>query len=138
MHVPSLQWCLTLCHPVDYILCQAPLSMGFSRPEYGWVAMPSSRGPFQLRDQTRVSCVSYVVCGFFTHEPSWKPRIRMVLGKAGCLAQGQHLVGGGSCVLSVGRVWVGPHAGGMCREFVRDEPGARQKRTEEQEIYSGE
>ena len=55
---------------------------------------------------------------------------------ASCLALGQHLVGGGSCVLCMVRVWVGPRAGGMCREFVQDEPGARQKRTEEQEIYS--
>ena len=26
--------CLTLCNPMDYIACQAPLSMGFSRQEY--------------------------------------------------------------------------------------------------------
>ena len=56
--------------------------------------------------------------------------------QAGCLARGQRLGGGGSCVLSVG---VGrAMCRGMCREFVRDEPGARQKRTEEQEIHSGE
>ena len=30
----SLQWCLTLCHPVDPVAQQSPLSMGFSRQEY--------------------------------------------------------------------------------------------------------
>ena len=28
------QSCLTLCDPMDYIACQAPLSIGFSRQEY--------------------------------------------------------------------------------------------------------
>ena len=28
------QLCLTLCEPMDYIACQATLSMGFSRQEY--------------------------------------------------------------------------------------------------------
>ena len=32
--VMSLQSCLTLCDPMDYIAHQAPLSMGFSRQEY--------------------------------------------------------------------------------------------------------
>ena len=39
-------------------LHQAPLCMGFSRQELKWVAMPSSRGSCQPRDQTRVSYVS--------------------------------------------------------------------------------
>ena len=26
--------CPTLCDPMDYIVCQAPLSMGFSKQEY--------------------------------------------------------------------------------------------------------
>ena len=33
MHANSLQWCLTLCNPIDYSP-QIPLSMGFSRQEY--------------------------------------------------------------------------------------------------------
>ena len=32
-----------------------------------WVAMPSSRGSSRLRAQTRVSCVSCISGGFFTH-----------------------------------------------------------------------
>ena len=35
----SLQSCLTLCNPMDCIVCQVPLSMGFSRQEY-WRALP--------------------------------------------------------------------------------------------------
>ena len=33
------QLCLTLCDPMDFIACQAPLSMEFSRPEY-WSGLP--------------------------------------------------------------------------------------------------
>ena len=35
--------------------------------------MPSSRGPSQPRDQTRVSCISCVAGGFLTAEPVRKP-----------------------------------------------------------------
>ena len=52
---------------------QAPLSVGFSRQEYcmlsSRVAMTFSRGSFQPRDQTSVSCVSCIAGGFFTAEP---------------------------------------------------------------------
>ena len=34
-----LQSCLTLCDPMDYIACQAPLSKGFSKQEY-WSGLP--------------------------------------------------------------------------------------------------
>ena len=39
MHAQLLQLCLTLCDSMDYIACQAPLSMGFSRQEY-WSELP--------------------------------------------------------------------------------------------------
>ena len=49
------QSCPTLCDPMDCSL-QDPLSMGFSQARIlEWVAMPSSRASFQLRDQTQVS-----------------------------------------------------------------------------------
>ena len=38
-----------------------------------WVAMPSSRGSSQPRDQTHVSCGSCIAGGFFTPEPPGKP-----------------------------------------------------------------
>ena len=33
MHAKSLQLCPTLCDPVDYVACQAPLSMGVCKLE---------------------------------------------------------------------------------------------------------
>jgi len=36
---------------------QAPLSMGFSRQEYLWIAMPSSRGSSQPRNGVHISCI---------------------------------------------------------------------------------
>ena len=39
MRAKSLQWCLTLCDPMDCVAHKAPLSMGFSRQEY-WSGLP--------------------------------------------------------------------------------------------------
>ena len=53
---------------------QAPLSMGILQARLlEWVAMPSSRGSSQPRDQTRVSYSSCITDGFFTAEPPGKP-----------------------------------------------------------------
>ena len=38
-----------------------------------WVTTSSSRGSSQLRDQTRVSNISWIAGGFFTTEPPRKP-----------------------------------------------------------------
>ena len=68
----SLQLCLTLCDP-----------MGFNPPGFSvhgilqarilaWVAIPSSRGSSQPRGQTRVSCISCIAGGFFTHRVTWE------------------------------------------------------------------
>ena len=60
------QWCPTLCSPMD---CSLPGSSvhGFLQTRIlEWVAMLSSRGPSQLRDQTAVSHISctgrWVLC----------------------------------------------------------------------------
>ena len=60
------QSCPTLCHPMDYwwtFAHQVPLSMGFSRQEYGVgfhveSAIPFSRGSSQARDGTWVSLIA--------------------------------------------------------------------------------
>ena len=53
------------------VACQAPLSMGFFQAKMlEWVAISSSRGSPQPRDQTCVSCIAG---GFFTHEPPANP-----------------------------------------------------------------
>ena len=47
---------------------QAPLSMGILKARIlEWAAMPSSRGSSQLRHQTHLICVLFIVGGFFTH-----------------------------------------------------------------------
>ena len=54
-----LQSCPTLCNPMDYIACQAPLSMGILQERIlEWVAMPSSRGSSWPRDSTHVPYAS--------------------------------------------------------------------------------
>ena len=63
MHVQSLQLCLTLCDPMDCspARLQNPGILQARIPD--WVAMPSSRGSSQPRDQTHLS---YLAGGFFT------------------------------------------------------------------------
>ena len=65
--------CVTLCDPVD---CGPPGSSvhGILQPKIlEWIAMPSSRGSSQPRDQTHVSCSSSVAGKFFAAEPPGKP-----------------------------------------------------------------
>ena len=57
------QSCLTLCDPMDYIVCGI-LQVRILE----WVAFPFSRGSSQPRDQKQVSCIAG---GFFT---SWATR----------------------------------------------------------------
>ena len=55
------------------VVHQAYLSMGILQATIlEWVAMPSSRGSSQPRDQTHISCVT---SGFFTTEPRGKLHI---------------------------------------------------------------
>ena len=68
----SLHSCLTLCNAMD---CSPPGSSIhgiFLERILEWVAISSFRGSSWPRDQTRVSCVSCSVGGFFTTEPPWK------------------------------------------------------------------
>ena len=64
------QLCLTLCDPMD---CNPPGSSvhGILQARIlKWVAIPFSRGSFQSRDQTQVSCLAG---RFFTTWPPEKP-----------------------------------------------------------------
>ena len=56
------------------VACHVPLSMALSGQEY-WsrVTITSSRGSSWLRDQTCISCGSFIAGGFFTAEPPGKP-----------------------------------------------------------------
>ena len=62
-----LQYCPTVCDPMDYSPPTSSL-YGISQARIlEWVAMPSSRGSSQPKDQSHVSCVSCIAGGFFTH-----------------------------------------------------------------------
>ena len=65
-----LQSCPTLCDLTDYIVCQAPLSMGLPRQEYWselWCPPPGIR---------LVSLISPVLAGgFFTSSATWEAQI---------------------------------------------------------------
>ena len=55
------------------VALQVPLSLGILQARIlAWVAMPSSRGSFQPRDRTLVSCVYRMASRFFTTEPLGK------------------------------------------------------------------
>ena len=60
VHAKALQSCLILCDPMDYSLPGSSVHGIFQARMLEWVAMPSSRGSFQPRDQTRPSYVSYI------------------------------------------------------------------------------
>ena len=69
MHAQSY---LTLCNPMD---CSPPGSSvhGILQARLlEWVAMPSSRGSSQSRDQTHISHVSARAGGFFTISTTWE------------------------------------------------------------------
>ena len=52
------QSCLTLCDPMDCILPGSSVHGIFWARVLEWVAIPSSRGFSQPRDQTRASCIA--------------------------------------------------------------------------------
>ena len=61
------QLCLTLCSPIDCNLPGSSVHGILQARILEWVAIPSSRGSSQPRDQTHVSCVSCISGKFFTH-----------------------------------------------------------------------
>ena len=70
---PVAQSCPTLCDPMDCIVCQAPLSMEFSRQEY-WSGLPFP-SPGNLPDPgiKLVSPESPALArGFFTTSATWE------------------------------------------------------------------
>ena len=73
VHAKLLQSSLTLFDPMD---CSPPGSSvhGILQARIlEWVAMPSSRGSSQPRNQNFISCDSCIAGGFFTTEPPGKP-----------------------------------------------------------------
>ena len=62
--------CPTLCDPMDCSLSGSSVHGILQAKILEWVARPFSRGSFQLRDRTLVSCIAG---GFFMVEPLRKP-----------------------------------------------------------------
>ena len=56
----SLQLCPTLCDPMGYSPPGSSVHGILWARTLEWVAMPSSRGSSQSRDQTHISCVAYI------------------------------------------------------------------------------
>ena len=74
VHAKSLQSCPALRNSMH---CNPPGSSvhGILQAKIlEWIAMPSSRGSSQPRDQTCASCSCYIAGGFFTTEPLGKPK----------------------------------------------------------------
>ena len=69
-----LQSCWTLCDSRDCSPLGSLIHGNLQASILNWVAMPSFTGSSPPRDRIPVSCVSCIADGFFTAEPSGKPR----------------------------------------------------------------
>ena len=56
----SLQLYLTLCDPIDSRLPDSSVHGIFQARILEWIAISSSRESSQARDQTRISCASFI------------------------------------------------------------------------------
>ena len=68
-----LQLCSTLCDLMDCSLPGSSVHGTFQPRILEWVAMPSSREPPQLNDQSYISCISCIADRFFTAVSRGKP-----------------------------------------------------------------
>ena len=71
MHLVA-QLCLTLCNPWDYSPPGSSVHGILQARILEWVAISSSGGSSQPRDQTHVSCVSYISRQILYHWATWK------------------------------------------------------------------
>ena len=69
IHAKSLQSCPVLCAPMDCSPKGSSVHGILQARILEWVAMSSSRGSSQPRDQIHIYCGSCVAGGFFTTEP---------------------------------------------------------------------
>ena len=72
--------CPTLCDAMDCSPVGSSVHGILQERILEWVAMPSSRGSPQPRDQTHISYVSCVGRGFFTTSPIWEAQIESIKG----------------------------------------------------------
>ena len=76
---PVTQSCLTLCNTMYSSPPSSSVHGILEARILEWVAMPSSKGSSQHRDQTHVSCSSCIAGRFFTAEPPWNPPLYFVV-----------------------------------------------------------
>ena len=72
--------CFSCAHLFETMDCTLPgpsLHGIFPAKILEWVAMHSSKGSSQPKDQTCIFCVSWIAGGFFTVEPSGKPSLSL-------------------------------------------------------------
>ena len=73
MYAKSLQSCPALCNPMDYSPPGSSVHGILQARKLEWVAIPSSKGSSQPRDQTRVSLTAPTLAGrFFTTSTTWE------------------------------------------------------------------
>ena len=76
------QTCPTLCNPMDCSLPGSSVQGVLQARILEWVAIPSSRGSSQPRDQTHVSCGSCIGrSGFLTTKATWESLVITVRAK---------------------------------------------------------
>ena len=73
-----IQSCSTLCDPMDYSLPGSSVHGILQARIPEWVALPSSRRAFWLRDWILISCIAG---GFFTHWAIWATSTGLVPAK---------------------------------------------------------
>ena len=73
VHAQPLHLCPSLCDPMDCSLPGSSVHGIFQTRILEWVAVPTSRGSSQPRDQTCTFCVSCIAGGFFIAESLGKP-----------------------------------------------------------------
>ena len=71
----ALQSCLTLCDPIDCSLSGSSVHGILQARILEWIAIPSSRGSSEPRDQTCISCLLHWQAGSLPLAPPGKPAL---------------------------------------------------------------
>ena len=75
LRAKAVQLCPTLCDPIGYSPPGSYVKGILQARILEWVVMPSSRGSFQLRDLTRISCLLCWQAGSLQLAPLGKPLV---------------------------------------------------------------
>ena len=70
-HVPT-KWCLIFCDPMDCSLPCSSVHGIFQARVLKWVTISHSRGSFQPKDRTCISCVSCIGRQILYHCATWE------------------------------------------------------------------